>query len=77
MISTSPFTQYLNEHSEVTTCNFKFFTTVTDIKNLVQYLQDTSCALQTVIMKNSITAAEKASLATAVANRPALKVTYA
>jgi hypothetical protein len=76
VISTSPFIQYLKEHSEATSCNFKLFTTVADVKNLAQYLQDTSCAVQTVIMKNSITAAEKACLATAVANRPALKVTY-
>ncbi|WP_042279962.1 hypothetical protein [Candidatus Protochlamydia sp. R18] len=76
VISTSPFIQYLKEHSEVTSCNFKLFTTVADVKNLAQYLQDTSCAVQTVIMKNSITAAEKASLATVAANRPTLKVTY-
>ncbi|KIC71122.1 hypothetical protein [Candidatus Protochlamydia amoebophila] len=59
----------------MTSCRFKLFTRVTDVKKFSS-VQDNSFVVQTVIMKNSITAAEKANLTTAVANRPALKVTY-
>ncbi|WP_042279120.1 hypothetical protein [Candidatus Protochlamydia sp. R18] len=58
MISTFPFIQYLEEHSELPSCNFKLFTTVTDVKKFSS-VQDNSFAVQTVIMKNSITAAGK------------------
>ncbi|WP_075884026.1 hypothetical protein [Candidatus Protochlamydia sp. W-9] len=39
VISTFPFIQYLKEYLEVTSCNFKLFTTVADVKNLAPYLQ--------------------------------------
>ncbi|WP_158383172.1 hypothetical protein [Candidatus Protochlamydia sp. R18] len=45
--------------------SFIIFThSMTDVKKFSSVLQGNPCAVQTVIMKNSITAAEKASLAT-------------
>ncbi|MBS4164126.1 hypothetical protein PRO82_001442 [Candidatus Protochlamydia amoebophila] len=39
------------EHSKVTSCNFKLFASVIDVKYLAQHLQGTYYAVQNVIMK--------------------------
>ncbi|KIC70778.1 hypothetical protein DB44_FX00070 [Candidatus Protochlamydia amoebophila] len=57
--------------------SFIIFThSMTYVKKFNSVIQGYPCAVQTVIMKNSIANAEKANLSTAIANRLALKVTY-
>lgn len=77
VISTSPFVQYLKANSDAKVCDFRRFSSVTDVKTLADYLQSSSSSVTSVIMKQSISANDKDSLDKAASIKKTMKVQYA
>ncbi|CUI18173.1 conserved hypothetical protein (plasmid) [Candidatus Protochlamydia naegleriophila] len=77
VISTSPFVQYLKANSDVKTCDFRRFATITDVKTLADYLQSSSSSVTSVIIKQSISANDKDILDKAASIKKTMKVQYA
>jgi hypothetical protein len=62
---------------KVKTCDFRRFASITDIKTLADYLQSSSYTVTSVVMKQSISSADKDSLDAAASIKKTMKVQYA
>jgi hypothetical protein len=75
--SMAPFINFLKEHQEVKSCDFKDMTVVQDVETLAQYLKDPQCAVTLLKIKTDISDQGKDSLKAAeTARQGAFTVQY-